>query len=102
RYGYKHMTFMEAGETADRVGSKRFYFGTRDSGTGHIHPLKLAVGLAKAAKAAGAEIYEMTRAKSIRQSGGKTVIETAKGTITADRVLIATNAYIENLEPATA
>jgi Glycine/D-amino acid oxidases (deaminating) len=102
RYGYKHMTFMDAKETAERVGSKRFYCGTRDTGTGHIHPLKLVVGLAKAAKAAGAEIYEMTRAKSIRQSGGKTMIETAKGTITADRVLIATNAYIENLEPVTA
>ncbi|MCL6705464.1 FAD-binding oxidoreductase [Pseudomonas sp. R2.Fl] len=102
RYGYRHMTFMDARETAERVGSKRFYCGTRDTGTGHIHPLKLVIGLARAAKAAGAEIYEMTRAKAIRQSGGKTMIETAKGTITADRVLIATNAYIENLEPVTA
>ncbi|MBR0556948.1 FAD-binding oxidoreductase [Ciceribacter sp. L1K23] len=102
RYGYQHMTFMDREETAERVGSRRFHFGTRDTGTGHIHPLKLVVGLAKAARAAGAEIFEMTKAKSIRQSGGKTMIETATGTITADRVLIATNAYIENLEPVMA
>ncbi len=102
RYGYPHISFMDGKETAERVGSKRFFCGTRDTGTGHIHPLKLLVGLAQAAKQAGAEIFEMTRATSIRQSAGKTLIETPSGTITAERVLIATNAYIENLEPVTA
>ncbi len=101
RYGYPHISFMDGKETAERVGSKRFFCGTRDTGTGHIHPLKLLVGLAQAAKQAGAEIFEMTRATSIRQSAGKTLIETPSGTITAERVLIATNAYIENLEPVT-
>ncbi len=102
RYGYPHISFMDGKEMAERVGSKRFFCGTRDTGTGHIHPLKLLVGLAQAAKQAGAEIFEMTRATSIRQSAGKTLIETPSGTITAERVLIATNAYIENLEPVTA
>ncbi|SSC65322.1 NAD(P)/FAD-dependent oxidoreductase [Ciceribacter selenitireducens] len=102
RYGYPHLAFMDGRETAERVGSKRFFCGVRDSGTGHIHPLKLIVGLARAAKAAGADIHEMTKASSIRQSGGKTLIDTPTGTITADKVLIATNAYIGNLEPVTA
>lgn len=101
RYGYPHLSFMDGRETAERVGSKRFFCGVRDSGTGHIHPLKLIVGLARAASAAGAAIHEMTKASSIRQSGGKTLIETPAGTITADKVLIATNAYIGNLEPVT-
>lgn len=102
RYGYPHLAFMDGRETAERVGSKRFFCGVRDSGTGHIHPLKLIVGLARAAKAAGADIHEMTKASSIRQSGGKTLIDTPTGTITANKVLIATNAYIGNLEPVTA
>lgn len=102
RYGYPHLAFMDGKETAERVGSKRFFCGVRDSGTGHIHPLKLIVGLAGAASAAGAAIHEMTKASSIRQSGGKTLIDTPTGTITADKVLIATNAYIGNLEPVTA
>ncbi len=106
RYGYPHLAYMDGKETAERVGSKRFFCGVRDSGTGHIHPLKLAVGLAKAAALAGAAIHEMTPAKSIRQqtgtAGTRTVIETPTGTITADKVLIATNAYIGNLEPVTA
>ena len=102
RYGYPHISYMERAEARKRVGSTHYFGGTRDTGTGHIHPLKLLVGLAKAAKAAGAGIYEMTPAKSIRQVGGKTIIETPFGTITAPRVLIATNAYIGNLEPVTA
>ena len=102
RYGYPHLAYMDGKETAERVGSKRFFCGVRDSGTGHIHPLKLIVGLARAAKAAGADIHEMTKASSIRQSGGKTLIDTPTGTITANKVLIATNAYIGNLEPVTA
>ncbi|GAK70184.1 putative oxidoreductase [Agrobacterium rubi TR3 = NBRC 13261] len=102
RYGYSHVSFMEKAETAQRLGSDHYHFGVRDTGTGHIHPLKLVIGLAKAAKAAGAQIFEMTPAKSIAQSGGKTLIETPSGTITANRVLIATNAHIGNLEPVTA
>lgn len=102
RYGYPHLAYMDGKETAERVGSKRFFCGVRDGGTGHIHPLKLTVGLARAASAAGADIHEMTKASSVRQSGGKTLIETPTGTITADKALIATNAYIGNLEPVTA
>ena len=102
RYGYSQVSFMEKAETAERLGSDHYHFGVRDTGTGHIHPLKLIVGLAKAARDAGAQIFEMTPATSIKQTGGKTLIETSSGTITANRVLIATNAYIGNLEPVTA
>ncbi|TPP09880.1 NAD(P)/FAD-dependent oxidoreductase [Rhizobium glycinendophyticum] len=102
RYGYPHVSFMDREETQARLGSTRYHYGVRDAGTGHIHPLKLLVGLARVAASAGAKIHEMTPASAIRQMGGKTFIDTARGTITADRVLIATNAYIGNLEPVTA
>ncbi|PDT27842.1 FAD-dependent oxidoreductase [Rhizobium sp. L9] len=102
RYGYPHLSFMDEKETQERLGSKRFHCGVRDVGTGHIHPLKLLIGLARVAANAGASIFEMTQAKAIRQSGGKVTIETEKGTITADRALIACNGHIGNLEPVTA
>lgn len=101
RYGYPHITFMDQQETAERLGTRDYYCGVRDMGTGHIHPLKLLVGLARVANVAGAQVYEMTKAKKIRQSGGKTIVETPTGALTADRVLIATNAYIGDLEPVT-
>lgn len=102
RYDYPHARFMDETETRERLGSKRYFCGVRDTGTGHIHPLKLLIGLAHVAQAAGASVFEMTRATAIRQSGGKTLIDTPAGTITAGRVLIACNGYIGNLEPVTA
>jgi len=102
RYDYPHLRFMDRDETQERLGSKRFYCGVRDVGTGHIHPLKLLVGLGRVAANAGADIFEMTKAKSIGQGSGKVVIETERGTITANRALIACNGYIGNLEPVTA
>jgi gamma-glutamylputrescine oxidase len=102
RYGYPHMQFMDRAETEERLGSKRYHFGIRDVGTGHIHPMKLLVGLARAAEAAGAGIHEKTPALKIERAGGKAVITTARGTIRADKALIACNAYIGDLEPKTA
>ncbi|QWW68423.1 FAD-binding oxidoreductase [Rhizobium sp. WYJ-E13] len=102
RYDYPHLRFMDRDETQERLGSKRFYCGVRDVGTGHIHPLKLLVGLGRVAANAGADIFEMTKAKSISQGSSKVMIETGRGTITANRALIACNGYIGNLEPVTA
>jgi gamma-glutamylputrescine oxidase len=102
RYGYPHARFMDEKETQERLGSKRYYCGVRDTGTGHIHPLKLLIGLARVAANAGAQIFEMTKATAIRQASGKVMIETPKGTITANQALIACNGYIGNLEPVTA
>ncbi|MDQ0319200.1 gamma-glutamylputrescine oxidase [Pararhizobium capsulatum DSM 1112] len=102
RYNYPHISFMDSKETAERLGSTHYLFGVRDTGTGHIQPMKLVVGLARQAKAAGAAVHEQTKALKIDRQGGKIVIETDRGTITADRALIACNAYIGNLEPITA
>jgi len=102
RYGYPHISFMDGRETAERLGTTDYYCGVRDMGTGHIHPLKLLVGLARVASAAGAQVFEMTRATGIRQASGKTIVDTPSGALTADRVLIAANAYIGDLEPVTA
>jgi gamma-glutamylputrescine oxidase len=102
RYDYPHLRFMDREETQERLGSKRFYCGVRDVGTGHIHPLKLLAGLGRVAANAGADIFEMTRATSITKAAGRVVIETGRGTITANRALIACNGHIGDLEPVTA
>ena len=102
RFDYPHIAFMDAQETAERLGSTHYYGGTRDSGTGHIHPLKLVIGTARVAAAAGAHIFEKTPATGITSQGGKVVVTTARGTITAQKCLIATNAYGGKLEPISA
>ncbi len=102
RYGYPHITWMDADETAKRLGSSHYFGGVRDTGTGHIHPMKLVIGTARVAAAAGAKLYENTSATGITSEGGKVRVTTAKGTITADKALIAVNAYGGDLEPKSA
>ena len=102
RFGYPHLTLMDSAETAERVGSTHYVGGLRDMGTGHIHPLKLLVGTARVAAAAGAELHENTAATSIKRDGGKVVVTTPRGTIRAERGLIAVNAYGGRLEPVSA
>ena len=100
--GYPHIAFMDAAETAERVGSTRYFGGTRDTGTGHIHPLKLVLGTARVAAAAGARLHEQTAAIGIESAGGTVRIATGRGTITAGKALVAVNAYGGGLEPTSA
>lgn len=99
RFDYPHISYMDAAETAERLGSTHYYGGTRDTGTGHIHPLKLLIGTARAAAAAGAKLFENTKADGVVSRNGKVRVTTPKGAITADKCLIATNAYGGALEP---
>ncbi len=102
RFGYPHISFMDKAETAERLGSTHYYGGVRDAGTGHINPLKLLVGTAKTAASAGAHIFEHTPSTGVQSHNGKVVVSTPKGTITADKGLIAVNAYGGDLEPVSA
>ncbi|MCO5070848.1 MAG: FAD-binding oxidoreductase [Rhizobiaceae bacterium] len=102
RFDYPHISFMDAEETAKRLGSTRYFGGTRDTGTGHIHPMKLVVGTARVAAAAGAHLFENTQATNIASNAGKVMVTTPSGTITAQKCLIAVNAYGGNLEPISA
>lgn len=102
RFGYPHIAFMDAKETAERLGSTRYFGGTRDTGTGHIHPLKLVIGAAKVAAQAGAQLFEQTAATGIASLGGKVRVTTPKGTISAEKCLIGVNAHGGTLEPISA
>ncbi len=99
---YPHVSFMDAAETERRLGSRAYFGGSADMGTGHLNPMKLLVGTARAAHAAGAKLFESTKATAIRSEGGRVTVETASGTITAKHALIVTNAYGGSLEAKAA
>ncbi|MER9439688.1 FAD-binding oxidoreductase [Mesorhizobium sp. M0618] len=102
RFSYPHISFMDARETAERLGSTAYFGGTRDTGTGHIHPMKMVIGTARVAALAGAQLFEGTPSTGIISSGGKVKISTPRGTLTAQKCLIAVNAYGGTLEPVSA
>jgi glycine/D-amino acid oxidase-like deaminating enzyme len=58
-----------------------------------LNPRKYIAGLAKAAEEAGAQIYDASAVLGITRSGGAYYLKTAQGSLTADKVIIATNGY---------
>lgn len=76
--------------------------GTLDYGAAHLHPLKLAFGLATAAGAAGARLHEASHATRIRP-GAPIRVETAEGAeIRCDHLVLACNGYLDDLHPQVA
>jgi len=64
-----------------------------------IHPLKYLRGLARAAQAAGVRLHGDGPVSALGRSGGDWVVTTARGQVTAPRVLIATNGYSDEALP---
>lgn len=67
-----------------------------DRRAGTINPAAYTRGLAKAADKAGAALYTQTPAVHIKKSGDKWSVKTPEGSVTCDRIVLATNAYTED------
>ena len=99
RDNYPHkMQFVPKEEIRSIVGSDRYVGGLVNPGNGHLHPLNLCIGEARAAAQLGARIFEQTPVTRIRH-GSKPVLETGCGTVQADKVVLAGNAYLGQTEP---
>ncbi|RHW76474.1 FAD-binding oxidoreductase [Colwellia sp. RSH04] len=61
--------------------------------SGTVHPAKLAWGLKRVALDFGVRIYENTPLESSTYLNPKVLVLTPKGTVTANKVLLATNAF---------
>ncbi|MGD9865223.1 MAG: NAD(P)/FAD-dependent oxidoreductase [Pseudodonghicola sp.] len=70
------------------------FFGAMTTPVGFgLNPRKYVLGLAAAAQAAGARLYQLSPAGGIARQGGSHVIALPQGSLSADTVLICTNGY---------
>jgi glycine/D-amino acid oxidase-like deaminating enzyme len=58
-----------------------------------LNPLRYALGLARAAQAAGAAIHGNSEVLSLGVEAGRHVLRTARGAVRARRLIVATNGY---------
>ncbi len=93
-YGHEVEVLDRAGVAA-LIGTERYHGGFVDRMGGHLHPLKLAFGLARAATAAGAVIHERSRVVGVAPG----MVTAEGGGVRADHVLVACNGYIDGLAP---
>jgi gamma-glutamylputrescine oxidase len=100
-YGYADLEPLDRAGIGRLIGSTAFKGGEIDRGAGHVHPLNYAVGLARAAVSAGAQIFETSEVVSVTP-GAKPVVTTAQGKVTCAHVILAANGYLGRLNDSVA
>lgn len=86
--------FLDRGAVRAEVASPLYRAGLWDrAGTVMLHPAKLAWGLAHVCRELGVEIYEGSPVRALDGARDHVVLHTDRGTVTAQRVAVATNAF---------
>lgn len=96
RQGNRHgapLQLLDAAETARRTGSGAFHGALLDPRAGTVQPLAYCTGLARAATGLGARIHEASPVTAITHRDGLWTVTANGHSVTAPRLLLATNAY---------
>jgi gamma-glutamylputrescine oxidase len=95
--GYQHeMRLLQAEQMHEVVGSNRYVGGLIDMGSGHLHPLNLALGEAAAAQSLGVQLFEDSAVSHI-DYGSEVRVHTAQGVVRAASLVLGCNAYLNGL-----
>ena len=96
--GYAHeLKIVEPGQMHSVVGSDRYVGGMIDMGSGHLHPLNLALGEAAAAQSLGVRLFE--RSMVTRIDYGPTItVHTDQGRVRAAQLMLGCNAYHSGIQ----
>jgi glycine/D-amino acid oxidase-like deaminating enzyme len=96
-FGNRHdYTLLDRDELKQFVSSERYLGGLLNYANGHIHPLNLCLGEARAAEGIGTRIFEQSRVVELVH-GERPRVVTERGSVTAGRVILCGNAYLGGL-----
>ncbi|MBK6660544.1 MAG: FAD-binding oxidoreductase [Proteobacteria bacterium] len=88
--GDTRLELLDGAALAREVRSARYCAGLFDPDSGHLHPLNYTLGLAHAALASGARVYEHSAVTAI-DSGRELLLRCARGTVRARYAVLAQN-----------
>ena len=97
-YGYHGQQEWSREQLQAQLGSTRYIGALYDPHAGHLHPLNYTLGLARAATAAGAQLFEHTPMLSVAPHQGGYRIRTPQGHIQAQRLVLAVNVFQHALQ----
>ncbi len=80
-------------ELQAEIGSKKYFGGIVDEVSGGLNPAQYVAGLARAAENAGASLHARARVTSLTRRGTRFVIQTGRGSLEAENVLVGTSGY---------
>jgi len=90
---------LDRQRVAELTGTTCYAGGLLDRRAGTLQPLAYVRGLARAVKQAGAAIHGRSAVTRIESRGGDWRAVTSAGTVTAGKIILATNAYTDDLWP---
>lgn len=91
-FGYQ-VCLIPRGEQRSEIGSDIYYGALLDEMSGGLNPAQYVAGLAEAAERAGARLQARARVRSLERRSGRFLVETDRGALTAESVLVATSGY---------
>ncbi len=97
-FGYHAIRAIPRAEVPGWIASPRYVGAAHDALSGHVHPLKYCLGLARAARAAGVAIHAHSRVNRIVR-GANPVVHTDQGQVRCRFVVAAGNAWLGDLLP---
>jgi glycine/D-amino acid oxidase-like deaminating enzyme len=92
------LSLVPAAELRSEIGSGVFYGGMADELSGGLHPAKFVYGLAAAVAQRGVQICEHTEVSRIQRQQRGYVVQTGRGLLRADDVILATGSQTERLD----
>lgn len=101
--GYTGLKMLpDAASLKPHITTSEYIGGLYDAHSGHLHPLKYLHGLARAAISAGVTIHESCRITRVEPGEGAAPsrLHHANGVVTADRLILAGNAYLDDVAPS--
>ena len=102
RLGYRHpLRRIDRAGLHEIIRSDRYLGGLLDMGSGHLHPLNLALGEAAAARSLGVQVFEQSPAMRI-EYGDEVRVHSSHGAVRARHLVLACNAYLGDLNPSLA
>ncbi|MFT3806500.1 NAD(P)/FAD-dependent oxidoreductase [Arenimonas sp.] len=96
-YGYRTQ-WWDRDTLRAQLASERYLGALYDPASGHLHPLKYTLGLARAAQSLGVRIFEASKVTKL-QRGAKPVLRTEQGHVQCEFAVLAGNAYVHGIAP---
>ncbi len=91
------VTLIPDSDVTQRLGTDYYCGASFDPRGGSLNPLAYTRGLAAAAQAAGAKLFEQSPAIQIERDGNRWAVTTPRGVIACSVVLCCTNAYCDGI-----
>ena len=99
-YGFVS-TWAEGADVQNYIGSERYHACAYETRSGHLHPLKYGLGLARAAQMLGVQIFEQSAVVAMDR-GATVTARTGRGQVRAKFALLSGNCTLAAYGPAVA